>query len=44
MSNPFAPLQDALRVLVTQASVLPATGQAVIVSSARRPFLMDTGE
>lgn len=30
MPNPFAPLQDALRVLTTQASVLPATGQAVI--------------
>lgn len=30
MANPFAPLQDALRVLCTQASVLPATGQAVI--------------
>lgn len=30
MPNPFAPLQDALRVLCTEAQVLPATGQAVV--------------
>ncbi len=30
MPNPFMLLQDALRVLTTQAAVLPATGQAVI--------------
>jgi len=30
MANPFAPLQDALRVLCTEAQVLPATGQAVV--------------
>lgn len=29
MPNPFAPLQEALRVLCTEAEVLPATGQAV---------------
>jgi len=26
MPNPFPPLQNALRVLVTEAQVLPATG------------------
>ncbi|GAB4577492.1 MAG: hypothetical protein Fur0022_02230 [Anaerolineales bacterium] len=30
MPNPFTPLQNALRVLVTEAEVLPATGQAVV--------------
>lgn len=28
--NPFDPLQEALRVLCTEAAVLPATGQAVV--------------
>ncbi len=30
MTNPFAPLQDVLRLLCTEAEVLPATGQAVV--------------
>jgi hypothetical protein len=30
MANPFTPLQDALRILCTEAQVLPATGQAVV--------------
>jgi len=30
MANPFTPLQNALRVLVNEAQVLPATGQAVV--------------
>jgi hypothetical protein len=30
MANPFQPLQGALGVLVSQAEVLPATGQAVV--------------
>lgn len=30
MPNPFAPLQEALTILCTEAQVLPATGQAVV--------------
>ncbi|MBV7333921.1 hypothetical protein KFU94_64570 [Chloroflexi bacterium TSY] len=30
MSNPFSPLQDALKILCTEAEVLPATGQATV--------------
>ncbi len=30
MPNPFRPLQNALRTLVENAEVLPATGQAVV--------------
>ncbi len=29
MPNPFQPLQQALRTLVENAEILPATGQAV---------------
>ena len=34
MANPFTPLQNALRVLGTEAQVPPATGQAQVDQAA----------